>query len=65
MEDKSISKHIDPLQTAMLLWSSSTGVIQTISVHQEHLKNEFGIKIKSFTDYYFSMINTMLKEYKP
>lgn len=65
MQDKSISKHIDPLQTAMLLWSSSTGVIQTLSVHEENLKNDFGIKAKTLTDYYFSMINSMLKEYKP
>jgi AcrR family transcriptional regulator len=65
MEDKSISKHIDPLQTALLLWSSSTGIIQTLSVHEENLKKDFGIKTKSFTEYYFNMINSMLKEYKP
>ncbi|MFI5203036.1 MAG: TetR/AcrR family transcriptional regulator [Flavobacteriales bacterium] len=65
MEDKSISKHIDPLQTALLCWSASTGVIQSISVHGDYMKKDFGINANTFTSYYFSLMNSMLKEYKP
>lgn len=65
MEDGSISKHINPLQTAILLWSSTTGIIQTLSVHAQNLEKDFGLQSQTFTEYYFNMIRHMIKTFQP
>lgn len=64
-EDGSVSQHVDSVQTALILWSCSTGFIQTLSIHGQHLHDHMQIQTKKFTDYFFSMLNSMLVTYQP
>ena len=64
MEDKSISKHVDPFQTALVLWGTSTGIYQLVHTMGDHLHEDHGISSKKISEMYFQMIETSLKNFK-
>lgn len=65
MEDKTISKHIDPFQAALVLWGTTTGIYQLIHTMGDHLQHDHQVSPKKLTDLYFDMIEQSLKNFKP
>jgi TetR/AcrR family transcriptional regulator len=62
--DKTISKHVDPFQTALVLWGTSTGIYQLMHTMGEHLEEDHGIPPKQMADLYFKIIENSLKNFK-
>lgn len=65
MADKSISKHIDPFQAALVLWGTTTGMYQLIHTMGDHLQHDHQVAPKNLTNLYFDMIEHSLKTFKP
>jgi TetR/AcrR family transcriptional regulator len=65
IEDKSISKYIDPFTTAFMLWACTTGVYQLVDTLGEHLEADHGLSRKKFVSYYFDFIESNLQNFKP
>lgn len=61
---KTISKHIDPFQTALVLWGTSTGIYQLLYTMGDHLQEDHGISSKKMADLYFQLIENSLKNFK-
>lgn len=65
IEDKSISKHVDPFQTALILWGTTTGIYQLIQTMGDHLEEDHQISTDKFTKLYFDLMENTLKTFKP
>ena len=61
IQDGSIRKDIDPLRTAILLWSQSNGVIEIIMNRGEIFKKHQGIEPEDLTQDFIEYIKTSLK----
>ena len=64
-EDRSISPHIDPFQTALILWATTTGVYQMINTMGDHLMEDHQISEDSITKMYYNLIENTLRTFKP
>lgn len=65
MTDKTISKHIDPFEAAIVLWGTTTGIYQLMHTMGDHLEHDHGITSKRITTLYFDMMEQTLKNFKP
>jgi hypothetical protein len=61
MQDGSIIKNIDPVRTAILLWSQSNGVIEVIMNRGDVFKEYQGIDPQELIDDFLETIKTSLK----
>ncbi|MCK5124750.1 MAG: TetR/AcrR family transcriptional regulator [candidate division Zixibacteria bacterium] len=57
IEDGSVADDVEPLQTAILLWAMSNGVIQLHHNHGEDIKNWFEIDPSFLFDKFFAFID--------
>lgn len=65
MKDKTISKHVDPFQVALVLWGTTTGIYQLINTMGDHLDDQHAIEPKKISELYFNLIESALKNFKP
>lgn len=65
MKDKTISKHVDPFQVALVLWGTSTGIYQLIHTMGDHLDEQHSIPSKKLSELYFQLIESALRNFKP
>ncbi|HYG49395.1 MAG TPA: TetR/AcrR family transcriptional regulator [Flavobacteriales bacterium] len=63
IDDRSISKKVDPFITSFMLWGVTTGVHQLMHTLGEHLEADFGLKQAAFLDYYFDFMESALKNF--
>jgi len=61
IQDGSIKKSVDPLKTAILLWSFSVGLLQVLNRKEHELKSQFDLERDHMTDYFFDFIVNALK----
>ncbi len=61
IDDGTIRAELDPLRTAYLLWGQSTGIIQIMQRHGEHLRDFHGIQPDQMIPAMFDLIEHALK----
>lgn len=61
IDDGSIRPDLDPMLTAYLLWGQSTGIIQIMQRHGEHLQDFHGIQPDRMIPAMFDLIDHALK----
>jgi TetR/AcrR family transcriptional regulator len=62
IQDGTIRKTIDPVKTALLLWSSSHGVAMLIKNQGELIEEVTGVKKKTFMEYFFTFMQSAMEK---
>lgn len=61
MHDGTISKEVDPFQTALILWGTTTGIYQLMDTMGEHLEADHGLAPNGLAEMYFNLIEHSLR----
>jgi AcrR family transcriptional regulator len=61
IDDGSIRKDLDPMNTAIVLWAHSTGIISIMSLRGEHLKEQHNLDLIGITKLSFDMMSKSLQ----
>jgi AcrR family transcriptional regulator len=55
IDDGSIRPDIDPMQTALILWAQTTGVLQILSAARQDIESRHSIETSELVETYFSL----------